>query len=67
MGHSLIFCVNISDFNGQTYHRIKEWEVNLFICYRKISQQKHVGYMYMWGYDAIEIKFKSKFIIMHNV
>ena len=50
----------------QTYHRIKEWEVNLFICYMKISRQKYVGYM--WGYDAIEIYvFKSNFIIMHNV
>jgi hypothetical protein len=40
----------------QTYHRIKEWEVNLFICYMKISRQKHVHVCE----DMMQLKF------MHN-
>jgi hypothetical protein len=39
----------------QTYHRIKEWEVNLFICYRKISRQKHVHVQVCE--DMMQLKF----------
>jgi hypothetical protein len=42
----------------QTYHRIKEWEVNLFICYMKISRQKHVHVCE----DMMQLKFMHKIL-----